>query len=192
MSGVGSGAASKTPDSKKDFWNTPWHAVQDAEFLIGQVFALDACATSFNEAKAEQWITPEQDALITEWLPAKRGAVWCNPPFSQKIAFIKRAYHQSRRHAVTVCVMLPFEPTTKWWRENISSRASVVYVPDGRYSYVDDETKIEQRGVNFSSCFVVFTPLTMPTQYIEFTRGLAERIMAANDNGDQQVVAVKL
>lgn len=180
MSGVGSGAKSATPDNKKDYWNTPWHAVHDAAFLIGQSFELDACAKDQSAAKAYQWITPEQDALTSQWVPKVAGAVWCNPPFSNKAAFLDRAYQQAKLHGLTVCVMVPYEHLTLWWRQYVSNRATVVYLPDGRYNYVDDETKIEQSGVNFASCFVVFTPLQMPTQYVEFTRGIGS--LPANDN----------
>lgn len=170
MSGKNPGAQSNTPDSKKDNWNTPWHAVKDAEALLGVRFALDACACDKATAKAKRFISPEQDSLKTEW---DTGPVWCNPPFSQKQAFLKRARRQSREHGVIVCMMLPYEPCTKWWREYVSGCASVVYVPDGRYNYCDPATKAEITGVNFASCFVVFTPMMLPTQYVDFNRGIS-------------------
>lgn len=187
MSGKTPGTKSETPDNKKDFWNTPWHAVRDAEVLIGQRFTLDAAAIDGNAAKAGEWITPDMDALKTPWTPTKPGAVWCNPPFSQKQLFLKRAWDQARAHGVTVCLMVPYERATKWWREYVSGRATVVYLPEGRYNYCDADSKVEIVGCNFASCFVVFTPLAMPTQYVEFTRGIGRQ--PANDNAEQQAAA---
>jgi phage N-6-adenine-methyltransferase len=181
MSGKTLGAGSTTPDNKKDYWNTPWHAVHDASALVGQPFVLDACATDRHAAKAYLYISPDEDALKEQWDPEKPGAVWCNPPFSQKFAFLERAHQQSILHGLTICVMVPYERCTKWWQQYVNGRATVVYVPDGRYNYCDDTTKEEISGVNFASCFVVFTPLTMPTQYVDFLRGIGKQ--AANDNG---------
>lgn len=169
MSGKSLGAASNTPESKKDNWNTPWHAVRDAEALLGQSFMQDACACDKATAKAPMFITPEQDSLKTEWIV---GPVWCNPPFSRKTEFLQRAHEQAIKHSIIVCMMLPYEPCTKWWREHVSGKASIIYVPDGRYNYCDPATKAEITGVNFASCFVVFTPLTMPTQVVDFDRGI--------------------
>ena len=175
MSGKTPGVQSSTPENKKDNWNTPLHAVLDAEALIGQKFTLDACACDSATAKAGEFITPETDALTVSWVPVHNGAVWCNPPFSRKTEFLHHAWRQARWHALTIVMMIPYEPCTKWWREFVSGKASIVYVPDGRYNYCDPETKREITGVNFASCFVVFTPLTMPTQYVEFSRGLLLR-----------------
>jgi phage N-6-adenine-methyltransferase len=171
VSGKTPGAESKTPEHKKDNWNTPQHAVVDASTLIGMPFTLDACACDAETAKAVGFITPEQDALTVAWVPDTPGAVWCNPPFSRKTEFLQHAWRQSKWHHLTIVMMIPYEPCTKWWREYVSNRASIVYVPDGRYNYCEPISKKEITGVNFASCFVVFTPLTMPTIYVDFNRG---------------------
>lgn len=171
MSGATMGRKTQTAPHKKDLWNTPWHAVHDASALIGQPFTLDACAKDASAAKARQWITPEQDALVTPWLSAG-GAVWCNPPFTKKLAFLDRAYDQARRYGRTVVCMIPHETATKWWKRHVRDRATFVFIPDGRYNFLDDETKELSDGCNFCTSFVVFTPLNAPTQYIHFDRGI--------------------
>lgn len=180
MSHVTAGKKSETPVNKKDFWNTSDLAISDALALCGiSDFDLDACATSIYESKAEQFITPEIDALNHEWDCVFSGeikSVWCNPPFSQKELFLKRSKEQSAKHNLTVCCMIPFEPCTKWWREYVSDKATFVYVPSGRYCFVDDETKMEVKGVNFCSCFVVFTPLyTKEAIMVNFKRGFSSK-----------------
>lgn len=187
MSHLTPGKKSNTDPSLKDLWNTTWAAIEDATALIGQPFALDACARDAETAKADQFITPEMDALTVDWMPALPGAIWCNPPFSRKTTFLYHAFWQSRGTGRTICCMVPFEPVTRWWREFVSGKATVVYVPDGRYNFADPETKQELKGVNFASCFVVFTPLIMPTQYVEFVRGIGSG--AANDNQPGEVAA---
>ena len=128
MSHVTAGKKTETPASKKDFWNTSDLAINDAKALCGvKYFALDACAKSFMESKGADFIRPEKDALKIEWGYAfadANRAVWCNPPFSQKESFLKRAKEQSEKHNLTVCRMIPFEPCTKWWREFVSDKAT--------------------------------------------------------------------
>ena len=180
MGHVTAGKKTETPASKKDFWNTSELALNDAKALCGvKYFDLDACATSSNEAKAIGFISPADDALTSEWnkhFGPDVKTIWCNPPFSQKELFLKRAKEQSAKHNLTVCCMIHFEPCTKWWRECVSDKATFVYVPDGRYCFVDDETKQEVKGVNFCSCFVVFTPLhTKEAIFINFDRGFASK-----------------
>lgn len=174
MSHSNPGRESKTDNSIRDLWNTAPLAIGDARHLIGQEFTLDACAIDAAAAKADQFITPEIDALKVDWLPEKRGAVWCNPPFSQKLEFLDRAYEQAKKHNLTICVMIPYERISGWWRNHVHDRASIVYVPDGRYNYAHAETKKVISGVNFASCFVVFTSLTMPTVYVDFMRGVGK------------------
>ena len=181
MSHVTAGKKSETPVNKKDFWNTSDLALSDAMALCGvKQFDLDACATSEFESKGFEFIDPDMCSLSTEWnSPIWYKIiknVWCNPPFSQKELFLKRAKEQSAKHNLTVCCMIPFEPCTKWWREFVSDKATFVYVPSGRYNFIDDETKKEVKGVNFCSCFVVFTPLhTKEAVFINFERGFASK-----------------
>lgn len=174
------GKKTETPVNKKDFWNTSMLAIADAEALCGvSGFDIDVCATSDAESKGDDFISPRENALVVEWV-SQFGvfvkSAWCNPPFSQKELFLKRAKEQSEKHNLTVCCMIPFEPCTKWWRECVSDKATFIYVPDGRYNFVDDETKKEVKGVNFCSCFVVFTPLcTKEAVFINFERGFASK-----------------
>lgn len=181
MSGKTRENKSQTEESKKDFWNTDWRALRDAQVLIGKPFVLDVCATDAGTAKAKTFITPQQDALVTPWV-AGNGAIWCNPPFTMKPQFLTRAYEQCRYFQREIMVMLPFEPTTEWWRTYVSGQATAVFIPDGRYGYLDPETKMLIPGVNFVSAFILFTPLQMPTQYVEFDRWIGKSLMLPGED----------
>lgn len=181
MSGKTLDNKSKTDDNKKDLWNTDWRALRDAEALIGQAFMLDVCAIDDKTSKAPHFITPEQDALKSEWYTPD-GGIWCNPPFTQKPQFLTRAAQQAKAWQRNVMVMLPFEPCTDWWRTFVSNQATAVFMPDGRYGYLDPDTKLLMPGVNFVSCFLLFTPLRMPTQYVEFARGVGKHLVQEGEN----------
>lgn len=162
---------SKTKAELKDLWRTSDLAYRDACALVGvREFDVDAAACA-RSTKCRVYFSAEYDALDRAWTSTRDRYVWCNPPFSSKVEFLQKAYEQ--RAGGVICMMLPFEPVTTWWRKNVDGKASIVYVPDGRYNYVDPATGREVNGVNFASAFVVFTSLTMPTQYVQFARGIS-------------------
>lgn len=162
------GFKSRTKSDIKNLWITSDEAFRHALSLCGQShFDIDVAA-SVRNARCEVFFTKEDDGLKRFWFSSAMWA-WCNPPFDLKREFLDKAYEQ-RAHGNT-CLMIPYEPCTKWWRSHIHGKASVVYIPDGRYNYCHPETGEEIKGVAFASCFVVFTSLNMPTQYVHFNRG---------------------
>lgn len=64
--------------SKSEMWETPQELFDNlnAEFH----FTVDVCATKDN-AKCEEFFTPEMDGLKQEWV----GVCWCNPPYGRGI-----------------------------------------------------------------------------------------------------------
>ena len=139
-------------------WRTPdWLVdVIHSEFVL----QLDACATGQN-AQCERHITPEQNALTTEWIecmpPTRTGqAVWMNPPWSRGIgAFVQRAYEQSRRHRLVVVCLLPASTDTRWWHDYVM-RASEIRLIKGRLHFIRDGG---HTGPATKGCaIVVFTP----------------------------------
>lgn len=162
---------SNTPTNKRDLWRTTDYCFRDAMALCGVHFDIDLAACP-DSTKCSHYLDSHTDALDSQicWFLPGQVAAFCNPPFSRKVEFLQKA-HEQRKNGL-ICMLLPYEPCTKWWRDNVDGKASVVYVPDGRYNFCDPETGKEIKGVNFSSAFVVFTGLTMPTQYVQFKRGV--------------------
>ena len=120
-------------------WATPsdfWAAVND-EFQ----FELDACATAEN-AKCENFISPEQDGLVTAWA----NRTWCNPGFGKPRPWMARAYY----HAVPIescqVVMGRIAPSTKWWK-NWALRATEIRLLTPRPEFVEaPEVKAEREA----------------------------------------------
>jgi hypothetical protein len=79
-----------------------------------------------------------------------------NPPFDNKHEFIKECHSYSKL-GLTIVMLLPWGRTTGWWRELINNKASLVFVPDGRYPLLDIDSKTQKSGVIFASCFVEFS-----------------------------------
>ena len=177
---------SKTPVSDKNRLSTTWECFEDAKRLTGLSFILDAAA-EYQTTKCTHYITPEEDALSLSWShrfamvlkriyklestlpPVRNMAVWCNPPFDNKLEFIQKAYDESRLFGLTTCLLIPYEPNTIWWRCMVDGVAKTVYEPRGRYAFYEPDGVTLKGGANFSTCFVVFDGgVTTNTQYIKF------------------------
>ncbi|HET7552166.1 MAG TPA: DNA N-6-adenine-methyltransferase [Gemmatimonadaceae bacterium] len=117
----------------------------DAEFR----FTLDVCATAEN-AKCARYFTPEDDGLSREW-DRDGGACWMNPPYGREIgAWMRKAWEESRRGAVVVC-LVPARTDSAWWHD-YAMRGEIRFIR-GRIRFV---------GTRYSAPFpcavVVFRP----------------------------------
>lgn len=76
-------------------------------------FTLDVCATSGN-AKLPRFFTEAQDGLKQSWAGER---VWCNPPFSNIVAWVEKAWDSG---AELVVMLVPATRTEQaWWQELI-------------------------------------------------------------------------
>lgn len=66
---------------------TEWAFIRELEARFGTPFNLDVAAAPHN-AKAPEFYTREDDGLSQPW----RGAVWCNPPYSDCGAWVRKAW----------------------------------------------------------------------------------------------------
>jgi site-specific DNA-methyltransferase (adenine-specific) len=98
--------------SASDEWATPaeFFAQLQSEFA----FTLDPCATRTN-AKAERYFTRATDGLAQAW----EGSVFMNPPYGSAIGkWVAKAYRESRRGALIVC-LIPARTDTRYWHDYV-------------------------------------------------------------------------
>lgn len=181
---------SKTKASDKNRFGTTWSAFTDARTVSGLDLILDACAEPAT-AKCGHFIDrlKRQDALALDWsfefnkaakahcalmsratkLGSCATGIWCNPPFDDKLEFIKKAYDTVQQYKIPVLMMLPYERQSLWWQVMVHNIASKVYLPDRRYKYYKVDGKTVQNGVNFASAFIHFENTVInTTQYVDF------------------------
>ena len=130
--------------SKTDLWGTPQDLFDklDAEFH----FDLDVCAMPEN-AKCEQYYTPEQDGLVQEWT----GTCWCNPPYGRQIGkWVKKA----SECGTTVVMLITARTDTKWFHDYIYGKAEVRFLR-GRLHFVSAGGEVMD-AAPFPSMVVVF------------------------------------
>lgn len=101
--------------NNKDRWETP-----PKEFgVISEAFGgfdLDVAASDENHL-CDRYFTAEIDALIQEWITEKFW--WCNPPFSKKEEFIRKAIEELAKGRRGL-MLLPSSQEAEWFRKHIT------------------------------------------------------------------------
>lgn len=95
-----------------------------------------------------------EDALLQSWGKLR---TFCNPPFSKKAEFIKKAYEEVINDHCPICVMiLPLNcMDTKAWHKYIEGKHHYEIL-QGRISFIDPETKQPKKGNNSGTVIVYF------------------------------------
>lgn len=91
----------------EDNYETPDRLYNDL-CLKYQIFPqLDVCATAENR-KCLDYITKEQNALVTEWVLGGRIVpIWVNAPGSIQLEFIARAENQWLKYGMDIMMIVP-------------------------------------------------------------------------------------
>lgn len=145
---------------RKDDWTTP--GVLWTPMMEIWDFQLDAAADSAS-ALVPRFFGPGsslgEDALRVSWpsgsvsLEVGTGpeAIYCNPPFSKKLAFLIKAQVEAEKGCYVV-VMLPASTSEGWWKDLVVGCADYVIFFTGRIPFDD---KPDNMGGN---SLVVFEP----------------------------------
>jgi phage N-6-adenine-methyltransferase len=107
---------------------------------------LDVCASPTN-AKCPRYYTREDDGLTQPW----EGKCWMNPPYGRTIGqWMKKAYEESQRGALVVC-LVPARTDTAWWHD---------YATKGQVAFIRGRLKFggHVNSAPFPSATVVFMP----------------------------------
>lgn len=144
----------------KDTWQTPEFVYEKIAEVHGGIDT-DPCAgadvTGGETSIAENNIRPPQNGLTSEW----PGVVFMNMPFSEKVAWLKKAVDAVQNgEATTVYALTPDSTDVmSWWHAYIAKHAVVTFFPYGRVEYVDpdaDDDESSSSGVSFGSAISVF------------------------------------
>ena len=132
--------------SKTDLWETPQEFFDELNDEFG--FDIDVCALPEN-AKCDQYYTPEQDGLSQPW----QGVVWCNPPYGRDIGkWVQKEYEENKKENNFIVMLLPARTDTKWFHEYIYGKAEIRFVR-GRLKFGGSKN-----SAPFPSMVVVFRP----------------------------------
>lgn len=135
--------ARRTDD--RQTWATPQALfdVLDEEFD----FTLDAAADDSNH-KCERYFTAETDGLAQSWAGE---VVYCNPPYGDKAAWVRKGYLAAAEDDATVVLLIPATPDTALFWDYC--RQGEVRFIRGRLRFDDGDA-----AAPFPSCLVIFYP----------------------------------
>ena len=134
---------------KSDEWTTPqWlFDLLDREFH----FQVDAAATKEN-AKLAVYFEDLDSVPTLEFGWYMKGAwerFWLNPPYSKIAPFMKKAYEESLKGAIVVC-LIPCRTDTRYWHDYVMM-AHEIRLIKGRLKFGDGKN-----SAPFPSCIVIF------------------------------------
>ena len=132
--------------SQTDEWSTPQDVFDKLNAEFGP-FDLDPCATAEN-AKCKRFYSREENGLNHSWAFAR---VWMNPPYGRVIGlWMKKAFEESKRGALVVC-LVPARTDTAWWHD------FAIY---GKIRFIRGRLKFggSKNSAPFPSAIVIFNP----------------------------------
>lgn len=79
-------------------------------------FTLDVAAAPHN-ARCDNFYTRSDNGLVLPWV----GSVWCNPPYSNLIDWVRKAWSEWKLgNPRGIVMLLPANrPEQKWWQEHV-------------------------------------------------------------------------
>ena len=132
--------------SNSNEWETPqdFYDKLNNEFN----FTLDPCCTK-ETAKCKKYYTIEDDGLRQNW---GGGRVFMNPPYGREIGkWIEKAYKESLKGAIVVC-LIPARTDTRYWWDYIFPYAEIRFIK-GRLKFSNNG---KSAPAPFPSAIVIF------------------------------------
>ena len=130
--------------SKSDEWSTPNKIYDDLNNEFN--FNLDPCSSEVNH-KCENYFTIEDDGLSKSWGGYR---VFCNPPYSNIAAWVKKAWQESTKDNTLVVLLIPARTDTKYFHEYIYQRSEIRFIK-GRLKFGESKN-----SAPFPSMIVIF------------------------------------
>lgn len=126
-----------------DEWTTPPQLIRDLEHEFG-AFTLDPCCRP-ETAVAPRHFSIEDDGLAHSW---EGERVFVNPPYSACGVWMEKAFAESRRASIVVC-LVPSRTDTAWWH---------AYAMKGEVRFIRGRLRFNgaKKDAPFPSTIVVF------------------------------------
>lgn len=144
--------------SDKDSWRTPEKLIEEFREALGKIHTDPAtdCETKIGSCFN---YTKEVDGLLQPWY----GNILCNPPFTQKSDWLRKAVKEVKRgNAKTIVFLTPDGTGAKgWWHKYIAEHSTIICFTKGRVNYVDPETDEVINGVGYNTAISIFGEVTL-------------------------------
>ena len=108
--------------SNSDEWETPSKIYDDLNKEFN--FNLDPCSTSENH-KTEIYFTKADNGLLRSWGGYR---VFCNPPYSNIAAWVRKAWEESTKRNTIVVLLIPSRTDTRYFHDYILHRSEIRFL----------------------------------------------------------------
>ena len=128
-----------------DLWRTPPEVMTYLEKQEHFIPTIDACADE-NNKKCDVFFSEENCFLKADPKSVTGQKIWCNPPYSKPLPFVKQCFEFSQ-NGNEVFMLLNMDSSTKWFLE-IESHSNALIMPlvGGRIAFVNGDG--EQKADN--------------------------------------------
>lgn len=119
------------PGKSKQDYETPWEFIRAVERRFGKI-AVDLAARADN-AKAPNFVTPEQDSLsiVVDWNQWASTVCWLNPPFANIASWAEKASLAAPCFAKAggrILMLTPASIGSEWFAAHVYGKALVLGV----------------------------------------------------------------
>jgi phage N-6-adenine-methyltransferase len=135
-------------------------------------FDLD-CAAMWYNAKCENYISPEQNALVTPW----HGKCFLNHPYGsakQDTLWMNRAYDQVHNgNADLVVSVTKASVGAYWWKKQVLDKANKIVFLTGRpvfQQYDDEGNELNSTTPMYDVCVALFCKRIYSNLFVTFWR----------------------
>lgn len=177
--------SSDTRKPETDEWATPESLIRPLSDAVGG-FDLDPCSGAEATPHAEETYDAGDDGLSQPW----HGTVFCNPPFSAKEEWLRKAVDETENgDAELVVMVLPVDTSTGWFHDLVTQSVAVCFMGPGRVDF-DRRDKAGGKRPNFATMLVVFGDV-VPPELLGFlnTRGIVYYHRALHRESQQTTLA---
>lgn len=146
-----------TQEPETDEWATPSSLIRPLSDAVGG-FDLDPASGAEDIPHADQTYTAQEDGLTQPWF----GKVFCNPPFSEKSEWLKKAVDETENgDAELVVMVLPVDTSTEWFHNYVTKSVAVCFMGPGRVDF-DRRDKAGGKQPNFAIMLPIFGEVVEP------------------------------
>ena len=121
-----------------DLWRTPPEVMLYLKYNHGFLPTIDACADKDNR-KCKRFFSEENSFLLVDPKSINGEQIWCNPPYSKPLPFVKQCIALSG-NGNDVFMLLNMDTSTKWFELiEATENATVMPVVGGRIHFVNEK-----------------------------------------------------
>lgn len=116
-------APKQKPGRSKQNYGTPAAFIRAVKRRLEiDYFDCDLAADEHN-AKADTFLTKEDDALSAPTWKLDSGWNWLNPPFAHIDPWAAKAFEEMTLHEVRTAMLIPAGVGSNWWRDHVHGKA---------------------------------------------------------------------